>query len=202
MILYGRRQSRAARCLWVLEEMELPYRQVTIDAQQGDNHTPQFLALNPSGKVPVLDDDGFVLRESLAINYYLVAKAQTPLWPEDICLQAQIHQWTSWAVTELEAPLTTIVRDRRRVAATGSEPNATLIDDCTALAKTALTLLEGHLLSNDYVASDTFTLGDINACSTVMLAPMFLDLSLYPATQRWAAACAARTAWQHVGGMV
>ena len=198
MIIYGRQMSRAARCMWVLEELGLAYTQVPINGQVGENRTPDYLALNPSGKVPVLDDDGFILRESLAINFYLAAKSDNALWPADIHDQALIYQWSSWAATEVEGPLSMIFHDRRRVMTDGGEPNTALATGCTAMAEKALTLLEDHLRSTDYVVGDRFTLGDINACSMVMLAPMFVDLSAYPKIQTWVARCAARPAWQRV----
>lgn len=198
MIIYGRRMSRTGRCLWTLEELGLPYRQVPIDTQQGENRTAEFLALNPSGKVPVLDHDGFVMRESMAINTYLVLQGDTPLWPFGVQIRARIHQWSSWAATELDPPLSTIVHERRRAATAGGEPNAALLADCLTMAAKALTLLEDHLQSHDYLVGDGFSLADINACSMVMLTPMFLDLAAYPSTQQWVGRCTARAAWQRV----
>jgi glutathione S-transferase len=199
--LYGKQRSRAARCLWLLEEMGLPYNQVPVDTQSGETRTPSYLALNPAGKVPVVDDDGFVLRESIAINAYLVTKAATALWPDDVHTQAHINQWSSWATTEMEIPLNAIFRAKRRAGTTGVEADAAFISDNLELARQTLQVLEKHLVTTPYVATEAFTLGDINAYTATMLVPMFQDLSGFPAVKEWMMRCSARPAWKRVAAM-
>jgi glutathione S-transferase len=196
--IYGKRHSRAARCLWVLEEMGLPYTQVPLDTQRGDTHTREYMTLNPAGKVPTIDDDGFVLRESLAINAYLVGKADTRIWPDDVQSRAYINQWSSWATTEMEIPLNAIFHAKRRAAAKGAGVDPAFITDNILAAGKALQLLEDHLVAHRYVACEAFTLGDINAFTAVMLVPMFRDLSDCPAVQEWMMRCSARPAWRRV----
>jgi len=195
--IYGKQRSRTARCLWVLEEMGLAYTQVSVDTQSGETRTPEYRALNPAGKVPVIDDDGFVLRESIAINAYLVTKADTALWPDDVHIQAYINQWSCWATTEMEIPLNAIFRAKRR-AGTGAEVDPAFIADNLELARNTLKVLEDHLANHPYVASGVFTLGDINAYTAAMLVPMFQDLAPYPAVQEWMQRCGARPAWKRV----
>lgn len=194
MKIYGTRMSRAGRCMWLLEELGLDYNQIAVGSQDGSNRTPEFLAINPAGKVPVLDDDGFVLRESLAIALYLVAKVPTPLWPDDPRTRGLILQWASWAATELEAPLSVIFVERRRAGGAALDP--AVVDGRIATARAALDVLEGHLATHSHVADDRFTLGDLIASSTVALAPMFIDLAAYPAVQAWMARCTDRPARQ------
>ncbi|NIJ09625.1 glutathione S-transferase [Sphingomonas vulcanisoli] len=192
--IYGTRMSRAGRCMWLLEELGLPYEQVPVGSQDGSDKTPEFLAVNPAGKVPALDDDGFFLRESLAILFYLVAKQPTPLWPDDLHVRALIHQWASWAMTEVEAPLTVIMYETRRAAGGSVDPE--FLEPRKTTAYKAIALLEARLSAHPYVASDAFTLGDLIASSVTSLAPMFLDLSPYPAVKEWVARCTtARPAW-------
>jgi glutathione S-transferase len=196
--IYGKQRSRAARCLWVLEEMGLPYTQVPVDTQSGETRTPEFLAINPAGKVPVIDDGGFVLRECLAINAYLVAKADTPLWPLEWRTRAYINQWSSWAATEMEVPLNALFHAKRRAAAAGAEVDGAFMSTTLDVARKTLKLLEDHLIAHRYVACQAFTLGDINAYTAAMLVPMFQDLSDYPAVQEWMTRCGTRPAWKRV----
>jgi glutathione S-transferase len=196
--LYGKQRSRAARCLWVLEEMGLAYTQIPVDTQNGETRTQEYLTMNPAGKVPLIDDNGFVLRESLAINAYLVAKADTPLWPDDVHHRAFINQWSSWATTEMEVPLNAVFRAKRRAGTTGAEVDPAFIADNMDIARKTLQLLEDHLVAHRYVASEAFTLGDINAYTAAMLVPMFQDISAYPAVQEWMMRCSARPAWKRV----
>jgi glutathione S-transferase len=197
--LYGNKQSRAARCLWVLEELGLPYIQVPIAMATGQNRSSAYLAINPAGKIPVLVDGAFVLTESLAINAYLVAQAgSSPLWPDDPQVQARINQWSSWAVTEMEVPLTAIIREKRRATAAGREADPCFIAAQIEAAGVALGALETCLGMSAHVAVDAFTLGDINAYTAAMLGPMFLDMLAFPKVTDWLARCAARDAWQRV----
>ncbi|HXZ88731.1 MAG TPA: glutathione S-transferase N-terminal domain-containing protein, partial [Candidatus Binataceae bacterium] len=71
--LYGIPQSRSARCLWILEELGLPYENIPVDFI-GEAQKPEYLKINPNGRIPALDDDGVVLFESLAINLHLARK--------------------------------------------------------------------------------------------------------------------------------
>ncbi len=75
--LYGIPASRAARCLWMLEELDLEYENVPTHFI-GDSKKPDYLKLNPNGKLPTLDDDGLVVWESMAINLYLARKYPRP----------------------------------------------------------------------------------------------------------------------------
>jgi len=195
--IYGKQRSRAARCLWVLEETGLAYTQICGDTQSGETRKAEYLALNPAGKVPVIDDDGFILRESIAINAYLVTKKNTALWPDEVRVQAYINQWSCWAATEMEIPLNAIFRAKRRAGAAGDVDPA-FISENLDVARQTLKVLEQHLVTHPYVACEEFTLGDINAYTAAMLVPMFQDLAPYPAVQEWMQRCSARPAWKRV----
>ena len=81
--LYGSARSRAVRTLWMLGELGLNYDHKDYLPRAPETRTPEFRALNPNGRVPVIDDDGFVLSESMAINFYLAKKHKSPLYPSD-----------------------------------------------------------------------------------------------------------------------
>ena len=72
--IYGVARSRAFRVLWMAQELGLDYEHVKVDFASGETRESGFLALNPNGQVPVIDDDGFILWESMAINLYLAKK--------------------------------------------------------------------------------------------------------------------------------
>ncbi len=105
--LYGTPKSRALRVSWLLEELGLDWDFEFIDFSQGDNRSDEYLAFNPSGKIPVLLDNDFVLTESAAINLYLCEKYGNNVFlpqegPEAV---ARHHQWMSFITTELEQAL-------------------------------------------------------------------------------------------------
>jgi glutathione S-transferase len=72
--IYGVARSRAFRILWMAKELGLDYEHVKVDFATGETQQPGFLALNPNGHIPVIDDDGFILWESMTINLYLAKK--------------------------------------------------------------------------------------------------------------------------------
>lgn len=105
--LYGFLRSRSNRAQWALEELETPYEFYQLDFSKGDHRSAYFLALNPGGKVPVLQDDDFFLSESSAICTYLgdkfPEKGMTPaVGTRD---RGRYDQWMSFIVSELEQPL-------------------------------------------------------------------------------------------------
>src|SRR4051812_39833173 len=96
--LYGHAASRASRNVWLLEELGTPYKHVAIKVRSADTQKPEYLTLNPSGKVPALIDGDVQMIESLAINLYLGQTYGTgSLWPASKKDQAKILEWTLWA---------------------------------------------------------------------------------------------------------
>jgi glutathione S-transferase len=103
--LYGVARSRASRNIWLLKELGLPFEHVPIiqayrlanpDAPDAPPHTrtKAFLAINPNGHIPSLDDDGFVIHESLAINLYLARKHGGDFGPRDIREDSRMTMWS------------------------------------------------------------------------------------------------------------
>ncbi len=101
--LYGGVVSRATIVQWYLEELEVPYEFVTIDLQVGEQQQAEFLEINPMGKVPAIDDEGFKLWESGAILLYLAQKHGK--MPDSIEQQAEIYQWVLFANATLSSGL-------------------------------------------------------------------------------------------------
>ncbi len=105
--LYGTQKSRALRVSWLLEELGIEWQFHFIDFAKGENRSESFLALNPSGKMPVLTDGDFVLTESAAIMRYLAEKYGQGHWlPAPGSQASGIHErWVSFVISELEQPL-------------------------------------------------------------------------------------------------
>ena len=105
--LYGFPGSRSARVVWILEELERPYRYVAVDLRSGRAGNRPLAELNPAGKVPILEDGDRILTESMAICLYLAEQdPQRRLLPDDGPeARARLYQWCSFAISELEQPL-------------------------------------------------------------------------------------------------
>ena len=105
--LFGSDRSRALRNLWALKELGLEYERDARDHVSGEIKTDDYLAINPSGKVPSMTDGDVTMYESLAINLYLAMTYGSKskgggLWPDDAKGQADCLQWTLFAATEVE----------------------------------------------------------------------------------------------------
>jgi hypothetical protein len=105
--LYGWPNSTASRVRWALEELGVSYDYVELDRGQGDNRTPEYLAINPTGKVPGLVDGGQAYFESAAILLHLAETygRERGLWPVAGPARAEALCWTIWSTTELHAYL-------------------------------------------------------------------------------------------------
>jgi glutathione S-transferase len=109
--LYGFPPTRSLRVLWMLRELGVDFEFINVDLVAGANRQPEFLALNPAGKLPVLVDGEFVLKESVAIVLYLAEKyADKGLLPAKLEARAQVNHWLLFTATELEQPLWRIAR--------------------------------------------------------------------------------------------
>jgi len=101
--IYGIARTRAFRVLWVAKELGLPYEHIPIEIGQAGAHKPEYLAINPNGRLPAIDDEGFALWESLAITLYLAKKHSAGrLYPATLQAEATAWQWSLWSVQEVD----------------------------------------------------------------------------------------------------
>ena len=111
MRLYEFPPTRSIRVRWTLQELGVPFEAVTVNLIAGDHHKPEFLALNPAAKIPVLVDGDVVLTESVAAVMYLADKyPEQGLLPGSLAARGQAYRWLLFAATELEQPLWQIGR--------------------------------------------------------------------------------------------
>ncbi|KQU93710.1 glutathione S-transferase [Ensifer sp. Root1252] len=163
MKLYGLGPTRSLRALWALQELDADFEFVPVNLLGGENRHPDFLRLNPAGKVPVLVDGDLVLTESAAIVFYLAEKyADKGLMPTDLNERAQAYRWTLFAVTELEQPLWRIAKH------TFLYPEDKRLPEDIALAKEEFVamaeVLERHMDGRTFVIGDRISIAD---CVTV-----------------------------------
>jgi glutathione S-transferase len=111
MRLYEFPPTRSIRVRWTLQELGVPFESVTVNLIAGDHRKPEFLALNPAAKIPVLVDGDVVLTESVASVMYLADKyPEHGLLPGSLAARGQAYRWLLFAATELEQPLWRIAR--------------------------------------------------------------------------------------------
>jgi glutathione S-transferase len=192
--IYGVARSRAFRILWMAKELGLDYEHVKVDFASGQTREPGFLALNPNGQVPVIDDDGFILWESMAINLYLAKKYGVGgLYPTRLEDEARAWQWSFWGMTEVERPVLTAMMNR---AVYPEEKRDKAAADAAerALAQ-PLKVLDGALGRSPNLLGEGFTVADLNVASILAWArPAQIDMSAFPKLAEWLKNCAERPA--------
>ncbi|MBL8630924.1 MAG: glutathione S-transferase family protein [Rhodospirillaceae bacterium] len=199
--LYGKAASRTARNLWALEELGVPYKHVPYDYLKGETKTPEFLAINPAGKVPALTDGNVVMTESLGMNLYIAhTYGQGKLWPDDQAGRAKCIQWTLWAATELEP--SAAGRLIQLVLTPEANRDAKAVEGFAEKSKLALNTLNAALTRSPYLAGNAFSVADLNVSAvTEYLQRTKFDLTPWPHVQKWLAECLSRPANQKVNEM-
>jgi len=196
--VYGQAGSRAVRALWMVEELGVPYEHVPTKFV-GDSKTPEFLRINPNGRIPAIDDDGFCVFESMAINLYLAKRFGGPLAPADLREDAIATQWSFWVMTEVEKTLLQAMFHRTGMM--GAEKSADKAAEQLAQLDGPFKVLNRELEGKEYLVGGRFTVADLNVAG-VLLWTAFAraDLSAYPALQAWLARCTARPALARANG--
>jgi glutathione S-transferase len=195
--LYGVPRSRTMRCLWMLEEVGVPYENVPTHFATGDVTKPEFLKINPNAHIPALVDGEVTLFESLAINLYLARKYGKALWPTTPEDEGRAYQWSIWAMTEAEEPALAALLHTIFLPADQRDPKKAA--DGVQRFQKPLGVLNGALAGRDYLLGSQFTVADLNVASVVGWAPMAgIDLSVAPNAQAWLMRCNERPAMARV----
>src|SRR5260370_14996995 len=146
------------------KELGLDYEHVKVDFATGATRTPAHLALNPNGHVPVIDDDGFVLWESMAINLYLAKKyGAGTLYPTRLEDEARAWQWSFWGLTEVERPVLTALFNRAILPE--DKRDAAAADAAEKMLGQPLGVLDGALGHTANLLGDSFTVADLSVAS-------------------------------------
>jgi glutathione S-transferase len=196
--IYGSIGSRASRCLWVAEETGVDFDWVSISTLDGSNRSPEYLAINPSGKIPAMKDGELVLTESFAINQYLAERyGAGTIWPADMAHRGLAHQWTFWSATEVERYITELFPHFVMLPPEERDPEkiARLVPELME----KLAQLDEALKGRDYLLGD-FSLADINLAvqSFTFVDRFMLSLHALPNVEAWTTRCRARPGRQKV----
>lgn len=172
--------GNAYRVRLMLSLLGLKAELQSVNLPQGEQRQDWFLRLNPRGQVPVLDDDGTVIWDSLAILVYLARKYGGERWlPSDARSLAEVMQWLAVMENEILYGL-----GRARVIVKFKLPGN--LEEVQALGKRGLSVLEAQLSKHDWLALERFTIADVGCFPYVALAAEGqIVLDPYPAVQKW-----------------
>jgi glutathione S-transferase len=184
--LYGQYRSRAFRVAWLCKESNIPYEHVnvTINMEGATCKDPEYVALNPNARVPTIDDDGFIMWESGAINLYLAEKYKSPLWPADLKGKGRMLQWGFFIANDVEPRMITVMQ--HRVLFPPEKRNPQLAEEADAQLQPRLKVLDDHLAKHPYFGVNRWDMADFMVASVCYsFFAMKYDLSKVPNFQKW-----------------
>ena len=159
MKLYEFAPTRSIRVRWTLQELGVPFEAVTVNMMTGEHKGPEYLKVNPAGKLPALVDGDLLLTESVAIVLYLAEKyADKGFMPRDLAGRAELNRWILFIATELEQPLWRITRhiniypENKRIPAE--------IELAREDFKSMAAVLEEHMKGRQFVVGNSATVAD------------------------------------------
>lgn len=190
--IYGIARTRAFRALWMAEELGLDYEHLPIEIGDAGARTPEFLAINPNGRLPAIVDGTFVLFESLAITLYLAKKySHGGLYPSTPEAEAKAWQWSFWAISEVDRGVN--IWSLHAVRLPVEERDAGKRDEALAVLAKPFKVLDSALARQPYLAGPDFTVADLNVAAVISRA-VDMDLSHVSNLKAWLVRCLTRPA--------
>jgi glutathione S-transferase len=202
--IWGRKtSSNVQKVMWAVGELGLPHERIDVGGSFGKNREPAYLAMNPNGLVPTLEEeDGFLLWESNSIVRYLAAKYKsTVLEPADLKTRALAQKWMDWQLSVCGPAITPVFwglirtppEKRDHAAIEAGKKNTTA----------AIQMMDAQLAKTAYLAGDGFSYGDIPVgIMAYRYRQLVPDRPPLPHFERWYAAISERKAFKdHVGAV-
>jgi glutathione S-transferase len=187
MKLYYFETPNARKPCAVAKHLNSPVEFVRIDLSKGEHQAPEYLAINPNGKVPALSDGEVRLWEGHAIMAYLADKAGSDLWPKDSAKQIDILRWLNWDTAHFSRHAGTLFFQHYIKAAFGmGEPDAAAVEEATGFFKRFASILDNHLKGRTFLVGDNLTIADFGvACMLPTAQEAQLPLGEFTQVRRW-----------------
>lgn len=185
--LYGTGISfNVSRVRYCLHELGLEYEWIQTNPMKGETNTPEFQAMTPLGKIPVIDIDGFKLFESNTINRYLASVNDSSLYPKDLKARALVDAWMDFSTIHVGGMMGRVLWNRVLAPMIGKEVDEASLQ--TGLNYLALYYpkIEAQLVKTTYLASNDLSLADFTLLSLVDASELAqISLDKYPKLVAW-----------------
>ena len=188
--IYGVARTRAFRALWIAKELGLDYEHIPLEIGPAGARKAEYLAINPNGRLPAIDDGGFVLWESLAITLYL-AKKHGRLYPATLEGEAKAWQWSLWSVQEVDRGVNIWSLHAVRLPPEDRDPQR--LAEALKVLEQPFKVLAAALAERPYLLGNAFTVADLNVAAVISRA-IDMDLSATPRIGDWLKRCLERPA--------
>ena len=160
--VHGRNTSSNVQpVLWLLSELDLPFKRLDVGGAFGGTDTPEYRAMNPMGLIPTIEDGDVTLFESQAILRYLGARHGEALWPTDPIARAPVDQWMEWSKTTV-APTVVYKVFWQLVRTSAADRDHEMLDGAIASLRQIMAVAEGQLAKHDWLAGPDISLADIS----------------------------------------
>jgi glutathione S-transferase len=194
--IYGIARTRAFRALWMANELGLDYEHLPIEIGDAGARLPEFLAINPNGRLPFIVDNGFVLFESLAITLYLAKKhSDGNLYPRTLEGEASAWQWSLWAITEVDRGVN--IWSLHAIRLPPAERDVIKRNEALKVLAAPFKVLDAAVAKQKYLLGNAFTVADLNVAAVISRA-VDMDLSAIPNLKAWLMRCLERPAARKV----
>lgn len=194
--IYGIARTRAFRALWLAEELGLDYEHLPIEIGDAGSRAPEFLVINPNGRLPAIVDNGFVLSESLAITLYLAKKHSIgKLYPSTLEGEAKAWQWSFWAVAEVDRGVN--IWSLHAVRLRPAERDAAKRDEALNVLEAPFKVLDAAVANQPHLLGSDFTVADLNVAAVISRATE-MEFSAVPSLEAWLTRCLGRPAARKV----
>jgi glutathione S-transferase len=184
--LWGRLSSvNVQKVVWAARELALPFERIDAGGKFGIVNTPAYLAKNPNGQIPMIEDGDFVLWESNAIVRYLCARhALGTLYPEPLQARADADRWMDWQTTALQPAMGPAFMQLVRTPA--EQRQSTVVEQAAQKSEALLAILDAQLSGRAFVCGAQFTMADIAlGCAAHRWYGLPLPRAARPNVERW-----------------
>lgn len=189
--IHGIPKSRAVRVIWMAGELGIPYENVPVTMSDKAHKGPAYLAINPNGRLPAIEDGNFKMSESFAINMYL-AKKHGKFYPKSLEDEARTWQWSLWTVFELDKQVNDWAAHDHVLPKEQRDP--VKLKAALDVLNVPLGVLDGALAKQQYlVTPDQLTVADLNVASALYRCSN-MDFGAKKNVARWYKACWERPA--------
>jgi glutathione S-transferase len=203
-LYYHPLSSNSRRVLLTAHHLGLSLELVAVDLSSGEHRTPEYLGVNPNGRVPTLVDGGFHLWESHAIMQYLADQSpEQDIYPKNVSARADVNRWLFWSASHFAPAAAFIIRERvsKRIMAGSGAPDPLEIARGEALLPAAALVLDRHLAGKQWIAQDRLTLADFAIAAPLMhTAAAQLPVTQFENLQAWFARVQSLEAWKKASG--
>ena len=185
--IYGADLSAPANKIrFVANYLGLEYEYKKISLRDGENRTPEFLKLHPAGKIPVIDDGGFILFESDAIIKYLASKKNSPIYPSGLKERAIVDQWIDFVTIHVGGAMSKVLFNRVFAPVIKVPVDEQSLKDGLSFLDKFLPVIEQQLTKNKNLTGNEFTLADFDLLAALDPAEAAgISLEKYPKISQW-----------------